>query len=188
MQGRFSSSSIGLNNRGLVSGILLVVVLKLLQESSKLIVLLAQRLVVYKHALEFITNSLFKQGRQGFLRHLALQGQVLKFYKEGTKLLISLAQAEQLILGIIYIVRVTKGMLQDVQDVLVVIKGANSLLNIGENLGIQHTLQVIIYISYLALRRQEVVKVNIYFLLNLYYKMLKVLLVTFKLIRVRELF
>ena len=40
MLGRFSSSSIGLNNRGLVYSILLVVVLKLLQESSKLVVLL----------------------------------------------------------------------------------------------------------------------------------------------------
>ena len=143
---------------------------------------------MYKYTLEFITNSLFKQGRQGFLRYLTLQGQVLKFYKEGTKLLISLAQAKQLILSIIYIVRVTKGVLQDIQDVLVVIKGINSLLNIRENLGIQCILQVVIYISYLALRRQEVVKVNIYFLLNLYYKILKVLLVTFKLIRVRELF
>ena len=41
MWGRFNSSSIGLNNRGLVSGVLLVAVLKLLQESSELIVLLA---------------------------------------------------------------------------------------------------------------------------------------------------
>ena len=143
---------------------------------------------MYKYTLEFITNSLFKQGRQGFLRYLILQGQVLKFYKEGTKLLISLAQAKQLILGIIYIVRVTKGVLQDIQDILVVIKGINSLLNIEENLGVQHTLQVVIYISYLALQYQEVVKINIYFLLNLYYKILKVLLVTLKLIRVRELF
>ena len=143
---------------------------------------------MHKHALEFVTNSLFKQGRQGFLRYLTLQGQVLKFYKEGAKLLISLAQAEQLILGIIYIVRVTKGMLQDVQDILVVIKGVNSLFNIGENLGVQCILQIVIYISYPALRCWEVVKVNIYFLLNLCYKALKVLLVTFKLIRVRELF
>ena len=143
---------------------------------------------MHEYALEFITNSLFKQGRQGFLRYLILQGQVLKFYKEGTKLLISLAQAKQLILGIIYIVRVTKGVLQDVQDILVVIKDINSFLNIKENLGIQHTLQVVIYISYLALWYQEVVKVNIYFLLNLCYKTLKVLLVIFKLIRVRELF
>jgi hypothetical protein len=29
---------------------------------------------MHKHALEFATNSLFKQGRQGFLRHLTLQG------------------------------------------------------------------------------------------------------------------
>ena len=143
---------------------------------------------MYKHTLEFITNSLFKQGRQGFFRHLTFQGQVLEFYKEGAKLLISLAQTKQLILGIIYTVRVTKGAFQDIQDILVVIKGANPLLNIEENLGIQRTLQVVIYISYLALQYQEVVKINIYFLLNLYYKILKVLLVTLKLIRVRELF
>ena len=188
MLGRFSSSSVGLNNRGLVYSILLVVVLKLLQESSKLVVLLAQRLVIYKHALEFITNSLFKQGGQGFFRHLTFQGQVLEFYKEGAKLLISLAQAEQLISGVIYIVKVTKGAFQDIQDVLVVIKGANPLLNIGENLGVQRTLQAVIYISYPALRRWEAVKVDIYFLLNLYYKILKVLSVAFKLIRVRESF
>ena len=143
---------------------------------------------MYKHTLEFITNSLFKQGRQGFFRYLTFQGQVLKFYKEDTKLLISLAQAKQLILDIIYIVRVTKGIFQNIQDILVVIKGINSLLNIRENLGIQRTLQVVIYISYLALQYQEVIKVNIYFLLNLYYKTLKVLSVTLKLIRVRELF
>ena len=41
MLGRFNSSSIGLNNRGLVYGVLLAVVLKLLQKSSKLVVLLA---------------------------------------------------------------------------------------------------------------------------------------------------
>ena len=91
---------------------------------------------MYKHALEFITNSLFKQGGQGFLRYLTLQGQALKFYKEGAKLLISLAQAKQLILGIIYIVRVTKGILQDIQDILVVIKDINSLFNIKKNLDI----------------------------------------------------
>ena len=183
MLGRFSNSSIGLNNRGLVYSILLVVVLKLLQEFSKLVVLLAQRLVIYKHTLQFITNSLFKQGRQGFFRYLIFQDQILEFYKEGIKLLISLVQAEQLILGIIYIVRVTKGIFQDIQDVLVVIKGINPLLNIGENLGVQYTLQIVIYISYLALQYQEVVKVK-----NLYYEILKVLLVTLKLIRVRELF
>jgi hypothetical protein len=74
MLGRFSSSSVGLNNRRLVCGVLPVAVLKLLQESGELVVLLAWRLVMHEHALEFTTNSLFKQGGQGFFRHLAFQG------------------------------------------------------------------------------------------------------------------
>lgn len=74
MLGRFGSGSVGLNNRGLVCGVLPAAVLKLLQESGELVVLPAWRLVMHKHAPEFATNSLFKQGGQGFFRHLAFQG------------------------------------------------------------------------------------------------------------------
>ena len=98
----------------LVEPVLLV--LQFLQEGSILVEFSARGVIVQQHAIEFIGDRLFQQRRQQVFSHLPFQGQSLEFREKGTKVLVRLSEAEQVVLYVSYLVRVSKRFFQVGKD------------------------------------------------------------------------
>ena len=98
----------------------------------------------------------------------------MEFGEEGGKLLICLFKAKEFGSGILYTVWISVGAFKDFQDFGVIVKLADTVSNIRQDLRVRGSREAAINVGHTRERSRESVLINNYLLINLRNKVVEV--------------